>query len=122
MEWYKNPTILVVAGVGIFAAIILLRSQNTTQGPQISNLDTSGQTPVGGSYQYLDGNGVQHLIATDPNSGALNYYATMSPPFPGASENELASYVGSMSHGAYMQPYGGTTPYYSQLPQYGQLQ
>lgn len=96
-EWYKNPTILIVAGVGIFAAVILMRNQNSstsaTNTSQQTSTDTT-TTPVGQSYTYLDGSGVQHIIATDPN-GAITQYAAVPPSTSTPYAGEMSSYVGS---------------------------
>lgn len=93
-EWYKNPTVLMIGGVGIFAAIILMRNQGQSGGSQnVGDLTT----PVGQSYSFLDGSGIQHIIATDPNGNLVNYAAippSISTPYAG----ELSSVVGSMSN------------------------
>lgn len=119
-EWWKDPKILIIGGVAAFAGFILLRNQNSSSTPSQTNQTNNPQgqntVPVGGSYTYLDGNGVQHMTMTDPYGAIQNYNTTApTPMFP--QTNQLATYVGGMSPYMYSQPYGGTTPYYSQPPQ-----
>jgi len=116
-DWLTNPTILIVGAVGVFAAIILLRNQQSSSTPTTSGTVTSlgesaSTTPVGQSYQYLDGNGMQHIIATDPN-GNLVGYNSLPPGTSMPQTGQMASYVGSMSGQYLVPPYGGSTPYYS---------
>lgn len=126
-NWLKNPTILIIGAVVLVGGYVLLKNNQgsatpqtgTSSNPQLSNLGNSGQTPVGQSYSYLDGSGMQHLTATDPY-GNLTSYQTMPPSFYDPSTSgQLASYVGMMGSPMFMNPYGGTTPYYSQLPTTG---
>ena len=123
---YKSPTFLIVAGVGLVAAFILLRNKGSSAAPQSTTTSTTGDitntnspqtdvNPVGGSYSYLDGSGMQHIIATDPY-GNLVGYSNLPPDIGNPQANELANYVGSMSGNYLLQPYGGTTPYYSTAP------
>jgi hypothetical protein len=126
-DWYKNPIFLVVGGVGIFAAFILLRNQNgSNTTPPVSSLGDSAATspldpsqtamnPVGGSYSYLDGSGMQHIVATDPY-GNLVGYSNLPPSTSMPQTNQLSSYVGSMGGQYLVTPYGGTTPSYSMAP------
>jgi hypothetical protein len=126
MEWYKNPTILIVGGVALVAGFILLRNQNTSSAtpqvgtssnPQLSNLQTSGTTPVGQSYSYLDGSGIEHMVATDPYGNLTSYQTTSADASTADYSGQLSSYVGMMgSQPMFLNPYGGTTPYYSQVP------
>lgn len=123
--WYSNPKILIVGGVAAFAAFILLRNQkpattNSNQGAP-SQQQMQQQNPIGGTYTYLDGDGMQHIIATDPQGNLVGYNSlppNTSMPQGGQLSTyagNMTSYAGSMS-GAYLQqPYGGwTPPYYSQ--------
>ncbi|HEY1249250.1 MAG TPA: hypothetical protein VGE97_09700 [Nitrososphaera sp.] len=121
-SWLTNPTVLVVGAVGIFAAIILMRNQQSSNTPTTSGTVTSlgnsaATNPVGGSYQYLDGSGFQHIIATDPN-GNLVGYNSLPPGTSMPETNQMSSYVGSMSGQYLVAPYGSTTPYYSISPYY----
>jgi|SRR5215471_2134150 len=123
-DWLTSPTALIVGAVGIFAAIILMRNQNqSTTAGTVSSLGgsaatspTSGATdsgnPIGGTYQYLDGTGAQHIIATDPN-GYLVGYSNLPPGTSMPQTNQMASYVGSMSGQYLVPPWGGSSPYYS---------
>jgi hypothetical protein len=123
-DWYKNPTVLIVAGVAIFGAIILLRNQNSSgsstsssTSPQIAdplaNPGSSATTPVGQSYTYLDGSGIQHIITTDPQ-GNLSNYASVQPQYTTAQQGQISSVVGSMSGIPLVNPYVMSgTPYYA---------
>ena len=127
-EWYKNPTILIVGGIALFAGFILLRNQNSaapsqsatpTNLGQATTLTSNGQTqtgPVGGTYSYLDGSGQEHIIATDPN-GNLASYAALPPSTSMPQAGQLSSAVGNMSGWGIVLPYGGTTPYYGLPPE-----
>lgn len=110
-EWYKDPKILIIAGVALFGGFILLRNQNSGS-VQPSSSSQGTTTPVGGSYTYLDGSGIQHMVMTDPNGNLVSYNTTS----PNPQSNQLSTYTGMMSPYMYSQPYGGNTPYYSQLP------
>lgn len=125
-EWYKNPTILIVAGVGVLAGFILLRNQkaqpsttsNTQQpvsqnNPQNITAQAMNGGVIGGSYSYLDGTGMQHIVATDPY-GNLVGYNNMPPSVGNPQPGELSGYVGAMGTSPYMtSSYGAGTPYYS---------
>jgi hypothetical protein len=119
-EWWKDPKFLMIGGVAIFAGFILLRNQNastanTTNPNQFPTTNPANNTtPVGQSYSYLDGTGMQHLVATDPN-GQLTSYQSVSPQDP-SQTGQLGSYVGMMGNPMFVNPYGGWSPYYSQLP------
>lgn len=117
-DWYKNPTVLIVAGVAIFGGLILLRNQGSTGTGQqnVGNFDMSNlTTPVGQSYSYLDGSGIQHLVATDPN-GNLTSYDTVPPSIATPYAGELSSYVGSLSHYGTGNSSLGVTPPYAWNP------
>jgi len=125
MNYLTDPKILLLAGVGLVVVYLLMRNQGTTNNPnQFADTSvptnsltpqtaSSGLNPVGGSYSYMDGTGMQHLIATDPY-GNLVGYSNMPPNIGNPESGQLSSYVGSMSGQYLAQPYGGTTPYYSQ--------
>ncbi|HEY7419299.1 MAG TPA: hypothetical protein VH593_29215 [Ktedonobacteraceae bacterium] len=128
-EWYKNPVFLIGGAAAIFVAVILLRNQNATPSTSTQPTATTGQfgvptnnltqsttsqglNPVGGSYSYLDGTGMQHIIATDPY-GNLVGYSNLPPGTSQPQPNELSSYIGSMSGQYLVQPWGSTTPIYA---------
>jgi len=105
MDWLKNPTILIMGGLGVVVVFLLFRNKDS--GTQ--DTTTTNTRPVGGSYSYLDGSGYQHLTATDPN-GNLVGYSSLPPDTSNPQPNQLSSYVGSMSGQYLVPPYGGTTP------------
>jgi hypothetical protein len=107
---FKSPTVLIVGGIGVIAVFLLMRNNSSSSTSNTSQ--TQGTTPVGGSYSYLDGTGMQHITATDPN-GNLVGYSNLPPDTSNPQPNQLSSYVGSMSGQYLVSPYGGTTPYYS---------
>lgn len=116
-DWYKNPIILIVAGVGVFAAYIIMNKGSSATPAQTQD-QTQSQQPqqtgvVGGSYQYLDGQGLQHITATDPY-GNLVGYSNLPPDMMNPQIGQLSSYVGTMSGQYLVNPYGGTTPMYAQ--------
>lgn len=112
-DWYKNPTILIVAAVAAVAGFVLLRNKSSTPSPQISNLGNTGTTPVGQSYSYMDGSGVQHITATDPN-GNLTSFASTQPGFMNTDQSQMSTYVGGMSNVPLVNPYVMSgTPYYA---------
>jgi|SRR5215469_797513 len=133
MEFLKNPLVLIGAG-GVVLVLFLMKNQgssqnpttagnlsspNTTgaQTPDVSSLSSNGQTAVnalGGTYSYLDGTGVQHIIATDPY-GNLVGYSSLPPGTSNPQPGQLSSSIGMMGGGYYLfPPYGGyTNPIYS---------
>ena len=123
MDFLKNPMVLIVGAVGIFAAVILLRNQPTSnnqiqsQGTQSQNLDPNATAvnPVGGTYSYLDGTGYEHIIAMDPY-GNLIGYSNLPPGTSQPQSGQMASYVSSMSGQYLVSPYGYTTPPYATPP------
>jgi hypothetical protein len=120
-EWYKNPTILIVGVVALVGGYILLKNQGASSTPSstgstASNASTN-TTPVGGSYSYLDGSGIQHIIATDPN-GNLNTYANTPPGTGQPDSGQLGSYVGMMGL-PYNMPWMGYSPSYASMPTTG---
>lgn len=100
-----------IGGVGLVAAFVLLRNKNTTT-TSTTNTQTTTTTPVGQSYSYLDGSGMQHLTATDPN-GNLTYYQTLPPGTSMDQTGQIASYVGLMGHNTNVPAMMGYTPYYA---------
>jgi hypothetical protein len=115
-EWYTNPKILIGGGVALVAAFILLRKPaTTTQTPEART------NPVGGTSTYLDGTGMQHIVATDPQGNLVGYNSlppSTSVPQTGQLSTyagNMSTYAGSMAGVTLQQPYGGwTPPYYSQ--------
>jgi hypothetical protein len=133
-EWYKNPTILIVGAVALVGGYVLLKNQGASSTPSSTGSTASNPstntTPVGGSYSYLDGSGVEHIIATDPN-GNLNTYANVPPgdssslwggyggsnvaTYGAAQSGQLGSYVGMMG-GMFNPSWMGYSPYYAGTP------
>lgn len=116
-DWYKNPTILLMAGAGVLVVFVLSRNKKaaSTSTTSSDQGDITNTGPVGGSYSYLDGSGMQHIVATDPN-GNLVGYSNLPPDTSNPEPNQLSSYVGSMSGQYLVPPYGGNTPYYAMFP------
>lgn len=124
-ELLSNPTVLIVGAVVIVAGIVLLRGQSSS--PNTSQTSTTGGTsPIdpsssgatttnaqGGTYSYLDGSGMEHIIATDPNGNLVSYAAT--PPNFTTTGSDVGSYAGSLSGASSLvNPYVMSgTPYYS---------
>ena len=126
-EWYKDPKILIIGGVAIFGMVILLRNQNNTTSstsPGITSQTTdptamnTGNNAIGGTYSYLDGSGVQHIIATDPNGNLVNY-AALPPDTGNPQVGQLSSYVGSMGMGTGAPAGGGLYYPYIYGPTFG---
>lgn len=124
MDFLKNPTVLIVGAVAVIAGFILLRNQGSSTNASTTSNNT-GSSPVqqgsggatttnaqGGTYSYMDGSGLQHIIATDPQ-GNLVGYASTQPQF-GATQSQLPTYIGGMSGVPLVNPYVMSgTPYYS---------
>jgi hypothetical protein len=114
-NWLTNPTVLIVGAVGVVAAFILMRnkgSSTTTTTTSTQGDITNMTNPVGGSYSYLDGSGMQHITATDPY-GNLIGYSNIPPGTSEPQSSQLSTYAGSMSGQYLVAPYGATSPYYS---------
>src|SRR5215831_13829962 len=112
MDWLKNPTILMLGGVGVLVVYILFRNKTPPQSSVTSVGDSINTGPFAASNSYLDGNGVQHIVATDPY-GNLDGYGSLPPDVNNPQMGQLSSYAGLMSGQYLVPPYGGTTPYYS---------
>jgi hypothetical protein len=74
-NWYTQPKFLMLGGVGVVVIFLLMRNKGSSQTAPVASTTTN---PVGGSYSYLDGSGIQHIIATDPQ-GNLTSYASVPP-------------------------------------------
>lgn len=101
---FKDPKLLILGGVALVAGFFILKNnQGSTQGSPTS-VDTSGNATtgstaetgnsvIGGAYTYLDGSGIQHIVATDPNGNLVNYGAEQ-PAFSSPSSGQLSTYTG----------------------------
>jgi len=123
MDWFKNPTVLIVGGIGVVVVYFLMKN-NSSSSTQTANApsttsstqgDLTNTVPVGQSYSYLDGSGYQHIAATDPY-GNLIGYNSLPPDTSNPQPNQLSSYVGSMSGQYLVMPYGYTTPPWATNP------
>jgi len=131
-EWYKDPKILIIGGVAIFGAIILLKPKNSGTAPTASpgitapnittgvDLSQTGQNPLGAGYSFMDGSGMQHIMATDPYGNLITYASEPPQAYssdPMGPQMSWPSYAaGGMSGQYVVNPYGGTSPYYSLFP------
>lgn len=105
----KDPKVLILGGVALVAGFFILKNnQGSSSSGSVTPVDTSGNATtgstaetgnavIGGAYSYLDGSGVQHIIATDPNGNLISYGAEQ-PAFSSPSSGQLSTYTG----------YGGT--------------
>lgn len=128
---FKDPKLLILGGVALVAGYFILKnnqsssSGSTTAGTSaLTNqpTDTGNTTmlnsagePIGGSYTYLDGSGVQHIIATDPNGNLVSYGADQ-PAYSSPSSGQLSTYAGYSGSLANGTPwlYGGSPNYSTQ--------
>lgn len=117
----KDPKLLAIGAVALVAGYVLLKNKGSTSG-SVTPVDTSGgattgstaetgNNAIGGTYTYLDGSGVQHIIATDPQ-GNLTSYAAEQPSFSSPSQGQLSTYSGyqgTFNNSQWM--YGGSPAY-----------
>lgn len=118
MDFLKNPTILIVGAVALVAGYVLLQNKGKSSTGAVTNPGQSVATDPtmasSSNYTWLDGSGVEHVIATSPN-GDMNTYASDSAAYdPYLYAGQLSSY--NWASGIYTNPYGGHTPPYSQVP------
>lgn len=121
---FKDPKLLILGGVALVAGFFILKNNQGSSASSPTPVDTSGNattgstsetgntTELGGAYTYLDGSGVQHIIATDPNGNLVSYGADQ-PAFSSPSSGQLSTYTGYMGNISNGTPwlYGGSPNY-----------